>query len=229
MKRIWKFVLLVLAAVLVPSGCGKLEPESVDNLLNFPKTQWGMTPQETLDAYHLSMEDVTIRTAPEVFSENESRFFTAFCLETKEEREVLGEKMRLSFYFADLTVSSRVEDTLGLFYVEGSFRTESMEERTRMQEQIAALSAPSDDPRVAGQSGLYVGELNSAEAVTQFCELRQLDNSRILTDPLVTIYLYGTADASEEMTDTLRWYGLNAALGQYLEEFPDPLEQYQTS
>lgn len=229
MKRIWKFVLLVLGVVLMLSGCGKPEPESIDNLLNFPKTHWGMSPQEALEAYGLSMEDVTIRTAPEIFSEDESKFFHAFCLESEKEQEVLGEKMRLSFYFADLTVSSRVEDTLGLFYVEGSFRTESMEERTLMQEQIAGISAPSDDSRVAGQSGLYVEDLDSAEAVTQFCELRQLENSRILTDPLVTIFLYGLVDDPAEMTDTLKWYGLNAALGQYLKENPDPLQSHVAS
>lgn len=185
-----------------------------------------MSPQETLDAYGLSMEDVTIRTAPEIFSADESNFFSAFCLESEKEQEVLGEKMKLSFYFADLTVSSKVEDTLGLFYVEGSFRTESIEERTRIQEQIAAVSAPSDDPRVAGQSGLYVENLESAEPVQQFCELRKLDGSRILTDPLVTVFLYGNADNSGKTTDTLGWYGLSAALSQYLNEKPDPLEQY---
>lgn len=228
MKRIFAWTLAFLLAASVLGSCAADEsPKTADNSLPFPKTEWGMTPGETAEAYGFSLEDAAIRTASGLFSPNESDFFAAFCVEPEKELEVLGKPAKVTFYFADLCTGAAVEDSLGLIYAEARYEDLSLEQRESIRQQVSALSEPGgEDPRIAGQSGLYIADLDSAQTVESFCTRRGLETSRILSDPLVTIFFYGETENGEITDDCLGWYGLNAVLGEYFLDHPDPAEQY---
>ena len=135
MKRIFAWTLAFLLAASVLGGCAADEsPKSADNSLPFPKTEWGMTPGETAEAYGFSLEDAAIRTASGLFSPNESDFFAAFCVEPEKELEVLGKPAKVTFYFADLCTGAAVEDSLGLIYAEARYEDLSLEQRESNRE-----------------------------------------------------------------------------------------------
>ncbi|MGI5893026.1 MAG: hypothetical protein ACOX6P_00370 [Candidatus Merdivicinus sp.] len=186
--------------------------------LPFPKTEWGMTPQEVMDAYDLSIDEITIMATPQIFTENELKFFAPFAIQTKESTDLFGEKAVLTFYFADLMMAYDRIDTIGLFYAEAKFPDISIEQHNHLEEQLSALAEKSDDEtRPTWTISETLAAIDQAEAANEFYSLRKLDAEKELAEPLTTIWLFSEiVEGQQNPNDVIRWYGKNAALAEYL-------------
>lgn len=214
----------ILAAVSL-SGCGGAkEPEGTDVVLTFPKTSWGMTPQQVMKAYSLSAEDVVFSTAPQLFAGTEDDFYAAYSMKAEKDVKVLGEEAELTFYFADLVLADNPAAPLGLIYVEARFSDAALETHQKLEAELDALAERTDDPRTSWGSGVSLSGLETAEEARAYFEARKLDAETELAEPLVTIFSFSeVVEGQENYDDVIRWYGLNAALAAFLEKGEDPL------
>ena len=229
MKRLIFTLTAALLAAAVMGGCAQNPSAETGERLAFPKTEWGMTPQEALEAYDLSFDDVTVSAAPQIFSGAEDAFYAACALECGETREVFGENALLTFYFADMVLGDTPVSTLGLIYAEARFPETALETYNALEEQLDGLAQRDADARIptSWASAETLSTLDAAEDARQYFDRRSLDAEAELAAPLAELSLFSEIAEGQETPDAiLRWYGLNAALAAYLEENEDPVNAF---
>ena len=148
MKRLIFTLTAALLAAAVMGGCAQNPSAETGERLAFPKTEWGMTPQEALEAYDLSFDEVTVSAAPQIFSGAEDAFYAACALGCGETRKVLGEDALLTFYFADMVLGDTPVSTLGLIYAEARFPETALETYNALEEQLDGLAQRDADARI---------------------------------------------------------------------------------
>lgn len=125
-KQVLKMFLLTIGIILTLSGCntnGELDATSIVDFKNdksyfaFPKTDWGMSPQEVMKAWNLTMDDVTVM--PEVRDPNTS---LTIRFTVNKSIKVIGEPVtNVAFGFTYLIISGKGVGDLGLTSVTADF------------------------------------------------------------------------------------------------------------
>lgn len=226
-RKLITFPLLLSILVLIGSSCSapktEWNKEGKYHSLNFPNMEWGMSPEEALNAWGLTFSDVTMLP-------REDRYYSAIVLNVQKEIEikVFERPATLSFYFGYFKDDKgRAKTPLGLIGVESWFHYEDLDS---VLQTCRNLYGESFSPGSLNNSQGRVSNLPDAALQQKVRDFYQMVNGYEMTpfqEVLTVLDLKQETKAPYQVR--LTYGGTVAAVVHYLEQNENPFTEYSSA
>lgn len=224
-RKLIIFPILFSILVLIGSSCSapktEWNKEGKYHSLNFPNMEWGMSPEEALNAWGLTFSDVTMLPRGD-------SYYDVIVLNVQKEVEVFERPAALSFYFGYFKDDNgRTKTPFGLISVQSWFHYEDLDS---VLQTCRSLYGESFSPGILNYSQGLISNLPDAalqQKVQNFYKKVIGYEMTPSQDPLTVVELKQETEAPYQVR--LTYGGIIAAVVHYLEQNENPFTEYSNA